>query len=89
MSTKKERLEGYLSAGDIRACLLPRSVAITVLTRTRAPELTSDDIRDIDLAGAIGVRALTLRAVARRAAGLAVVAAAALGVCAYLGIDVL
>jgi len=52
-------------------------------------ELTSDDIEAIDTAGAAGARHLTAKTMLRRAAGLALLGAAALGVCSYLGIDVL
>ncbi|EIN04776.1 Aldo/keto reductase [Punctularia strigosozonata HHB-11173 SS5] len=67
MSSKKERVEGYLKAGDI--------------------ELTSDDVRDIDVAGALGVR-LSARTVLRRVAGLTVLTTAAFGVCTYLGVEI-
>ncbi|KAI5119234.1 hypothetical protein M0805_002159 [Coniferiporia weirii] len=51
--------------------------------------LTAADIADIDIAGAIGTRRLTARTFIRRAAAVALAGAAALGLCAYLGIDVL
>lgn len=52
-------------------------------------ELTDDDIRDIDIAGAIGARRLTVKTFLRRGVAVALVGAAALGVGAYLGIDIL
>ncbi|KZT03666.1 Aldo/keto reductase [Laetiporus sulphureus 93-53] len=68
-STKKERLEGYLAAGDL--------------------ELTDDDIAAIDAAGVIGTRRITARTFLRRAAAVALVGAAVLGACSYLGINVI
>ncbi|THG95193.1 hypothetical protein EW026_g6413 [Hermanssonia centrifuga] len=68
-STKKDRLEGYLDAGDL--------------------VLTTEDIASIDAAGAVGAKRLTAKTFVKRAAAVALVGAAALGVCAYLGIDVL
>jgi len=52
-------------------------------------KLTSEDIEAIDGAGAAGSRRLTAKTLLRRAAGLALVAAGALAVCSYLGIDIL
>jgi len=51
---------------------------------------TSEDVEAIDEAGAAGSRRLTAKYTRLRcAAGLALVAAGALAVCSYLGIDVL
>ncbi|KAL5483484.1 hypothetical protein ACEPAI_8716 [Sanghuangporus weigelae] len=51
-------------------------------------ELTTQDIADIDAAGAIGQRRMSARVFLQRAVVVALVGAAALGVCGYLGIDV-
>ncbi|KAH9945543.1 Aldo/keto reductase [Amylocystis lapponica] len=68
-STKRERMEGYLSAGDIK--------------------LTDEDIAAIDAAGIIGGKRFTARTILRRVAVAGLVGAAVLGVCSYLGINVL
>ncbi|KAI0916289.1 hypothetical protein AcV5_003269 [Taiwanofungus camphoratus] len=68
-STKKERLEGYLAAGDL--------------------DLTDEDIAAIDAAGIIGTRRITARTALRRVAVAALIGAAVLGVCSYMGIHVL
>lgn len=52
-------------------------------------ELTTKDVAYIDLAGSIGARQLTAKTALRRAAGVALVVVAALGACAWLGVDVL
>ena len=52
-------------------------------------ELTDDDIASIDKAGSFGARQLTVRTFVTRAIGLALVGAAALGVCSYMGIDLI
>ncbi len=51
--------------------------------------LTTEDIASIDAAGAVGAKRLTAKTFVKRAAAVALVGAAALGVCPYLGIDVL
>jgi len=68
-SSKKERLEGYIKAGDLT--------------------LTEEEIKAIDHAGAKGARISTARTVVRRAAVVLLVGAVGLGVCSYLGIDIL
>jgi len=68
-SSKKERLEGYLQAGDL--------------------VLTEEEIKDIDEAGAKGSNIFTARTVVRRAAVALLAGAIGLGVCSYLGINIL
>lgn len=86
-STKKERLQGYLSAGDLgELCLSPRP---THLTRYNTIELSDDDIAAIEAAGALGARRNLVRTFLTRAISLALVGSLALGVCSYMGIDVL
>ncbi|OCB90994.1 Aldo/keto reductase [Sanghuangporus baumii] len=51
-------------------------------------ELTTQDIADIDAAGAIGQRRMSARVFVQRAVVVALVGAAALGVCGYLGVEV-
>ena len=84
-STKKERLEGYLSAGDLGTPLSLRGK-----TRlTPQAELSAEDIAAIEAAGAVSARRERVRTFLRRAVGLALVGSLALGACSYLGIDVL
>ena len=52
-------------------------------------ELTDQDIADIEEAGVVGARRLTVKTFVRRAAALTLFGAAVFGVCSYLGIDVL
>ena len=51
--------------------------------------LTKADIAEIDAAGVIGSRRLSVRTFLRRAASVAFVGALVLGICSYAGIDVL
>ena len=85
-STKKERLEGYLDAGD-----LGKSADITqndVILIYSLVELTADDISTIDTAGAKGAKRIAVRTFIQRAVVVGLVGAAVLGACGYLGIDV-
>jgi len=68
-SSKKERLEGFIRAGDL--------------------VLTDEEIKAIDEAGAQGSKLFTARTVVRRAAAALLVGAIGLGVCSYLGINIL
>ncbi|OCH85970.1 Aldo/keto reductase [Obba rivulosa] len=68
-STKKDRLERYLAAGDL--------------------DLTAEDIAAIDAAGLVGARQQTTRQFVRRLAVVGLVGAAVLGMCGYMGINVL
>lgn len=52
-------------------------------------DLTEDDIRDIDIAGAIGSRRLAMKTFLRRGVVVGLVGATLLGICSYMGIDVL
>ena len=52
-------------------------------------ELTAEDVASIDTAGASGARRLTVRTFVKRTVVVALVGAAALGICGYYGIDVL
>lgn len=52
-------------------------------------ELSSDDVAALDKAGAKGARLLTAKTYLRRLVVVALSGAFALGVCSYLGIDVL
>jgi hypothetical protein len=51
--------------------------------------LTTEDIDSIDAAGAAGAKQLASKRIIRRVALVALGGAIALGVCAYLGIEVL
>ena len=51
--------------------------------------LTTADIAEIDLAGAVGSKRLTARTFVRRAAAVAFAGAMVLGFCSFAGIDVL
>ena len=53
------------------------------------PVLTDEEIEAIDKAGAKGQRIFTARTVVRRVAAALFLGAIGLGVCSYLGIDVL
>ena len=52
-------------------------------------ELTSADIAAIDAAGTSGARRLTVRTFVKRTVVVALVGAAALGICGYFGIDII
>ena len=54
-----------------------------------APELTDEDIAAIDKAGSFGARRFTVRTFVARAVGLSLVAAAVLGACSYMGVDLI
>lgn len=86
-STKKERLEGYLDAGDLGELLNARLFSMWLISRR--PDLTDDDITSIDEAGAKSMRQQTVRNFVRRAAVVALVGAVGFGVCGLLGIDIL
>lgn len=51
--------------------------------------MTTEDVAELDAAGAVGGRRMSARVFVQRAVGVALVGAALLGVCAYLGVDVL
>ena len=87
-SSKKERLEGYLDAGDFGLSVALPSVE-SMLTRLTATELTDEEVAAIDAAGASGARKLTVRTFVKRTVVVALLGAAALGICGYLGIDIL
>ena len=61
----------------------------THLTRYNTIELSDDDIAAIEAAGALGARRNLVRTFLTRAISLALVGSLALGVCSYMGIDVL
>ncbi|TFY68258.1 hypothetical protein EVJ58_g1102 [Rhodofomes roseus] len=80
-STKKDRLERYLAAGDLGQSTIPamRTLTDAVFHPCMCVELTTEDIAAIDAAGIIGARRITARTYMRRAAVAALIGAAMLG----------
>ena len=60
-----------------------------MLTPLTVAELTDEEVAAIDAAGASGARKLTVRTFVKRTVVVALLGAAALGICGYLGIDIL
>jgi hypothetical protein len=90
MSTKKSRLEGYIKAGDLGAYFGEVSLfaGLPEAHLSFPLELTDDDISALDQAGSVGSRFLIVKTIIRRGATVALVAAGALALCSYLGVDV-
>jgi hypothetical protein len=87
-STKKSRLEGYLTAGDLGQ-FLP-SFSLLHLYNLHHPiiVLTSEDIASIEAAGAVGAKRLMARTVLQRVACGVLVGVALLQVASKLGVRI-
>ncbi len=87
-TTKKERMEGYIAAGDLRK-FVTACIGFRRLNSYRPTALTVEDIAAIDEAGKQGARQQTARTFIRRAVLACAVASVALGLAGALGIDIL